>query len=93
MVGALLSLMLNFMTMGIHVVSKSSPAIRWVTSGSHPSWRRMLGVGALSNSVNNTAALQSTPNSALGINAKGGRKGKAQELESTPIREVYRSGV
>ncbi len=28
-----------------------------------------LGVGALSNSVNNTAALQSTPNSALGINA------------------------
>ena len=69
MVGALLSLMLNFMTMGIHVVSKSSPAIRWVTSGSHPSWRRMLGVGALSNSVNNTAALQSTPNTALGINA------------------------
>jgi hypothetical protein len=29
----------------------------------------LLGVGALSNSVNNTAALQSTPNSALGINA------------------------
>ncbi len=30
----------------------------------------LLGVGALSNSVNNTAALQSTPNSALGINAQ-----------------------
>jgi Carboxypeptidase regulatory-like domain len=30
----------------------------------------LLGVGALSNSVNNTAALQSTPNSALGINAR-----------------------
>ncbi len=30
----------------------------------------MLGVGALSNSVNNTAALQSTPNSALGISAR-----------------------
>jgi hypothetical protein len=29
----------------------------------------LLDVGALSNSVNNTAALQSTPNSALGINA------------------------
>jgi hypothetical protein len=29
----------------------------------------LLGVAALSNSVNNTAALQSTPNSALGINA------------------------
>jgi hypothetical protein len=29
----------------------------------------LLGVGALSNSVNNSAALQSTPNSALGINA------------------------
>jgi hypothetical protein len=30
----------------------------------------LLDVGALSNSVNNTAALQSTPNSALGINAQ-----------------------
>ena len=30
----------------------------------------LLGVSALSNSVNNTAALQSTPNSALGINAQ-----------------------
>jgi hypothetical protein len=29
----------------------------------------LLDVGALSNSVNNTAVLQSTPNSALGINA------------------------
>jgi hypothetical protein len=30
----------------------------------------LLGVGAVSHSVNNTAALQSTPNSALGINAQ-----------------------
>jgi hypothetical protein len=30
----------------------------------------LLDVGALSNSVNNTASLQSTPNSALGINAR-----------------------
>jgi hypothetical protein len=33
------------------------------------SYAALLDVGALSNSVNNTAALQSTPNSALGINA------------------------